>query len=99
MTNSINWLEAYFGIMRSGAWPVPLNFRFGIKELKYCADIVEAKVMVLGQEFTKKVAAARSQLPTIEHYILVCQNVPPDMEVFEHILSKASPKHPGVEIV
>ena len=28
MTNSINWLVAYFGIIRTGAWAVPLNFRF-----------------------------------------------------------------------
>ena len=31
MMNSINWLEAYFGIIRTGAWAVPLNFRFGVK--------------------------------------------------------------------
>jgi acyl-CoA synthetase (AMP-forming)/AMP-acid ligase II len=92
MMNSINWLEAYFGIMRTGAWPVPLNFRFGIKELKYCADIVEAKVMVLGQEFTEKVEGARSQLSTIEHYIFVGQNVPSDMEDFEDMISNASPE-------
>lgn len=28
MLNSIAWLEAYFGILRTGAWAIPLNFRF-----------------------------------------------------------------------
>src|SRR4030042_2034477 len=28
MQNSIDWLVAYFGIVRTGAWVVPLNFRF-----------------------------------------------------------------------
>src|SRR5208283_5787397 len=28
MNNSIDWLIAYFGIIRTGAWVVPLNFRF-----------------------------------------------------------------------
>ena len=28
MMNSIDWLIAYFGIVRTGAWAVPLNFRF-----------------------------------------------------------------------
>ena len=28
MMNSIDWLIAYFGIIRTGAWCVPLNFRF-----------------------------------------------------------------------
>ena len=78
---------------------MPLNFRFGVKDLKYCADIVQPKAIISGQEFSERVEAARSQLPTIEHYIFVGQNVPPDMEDFEHILSKASSKPPEVEIV
>ena len=28
MTNCIDWLPIYFGILRTGAWAVPLNFRF-----------------------------------------------------------------------
>lgn len=28
MMNSTSWLEAYFGILKTGAWAVPLNFRF-----------------------------------------------------------------------
>ena len=28
MLNSLNWLEAYLGILRAGAWAVPLNHRF-----------------------------------------------------------------------
>ncbi len=28
MHNSIDWLITYFGIVRTGAWVVPLNFRF-----------------------------------------------------------------------
>jgi acyl-CoA synthetase (AMP-forming)/AMP-acid ligase II len=26
--NSIRWLETYFAILKTGAWAVPLNFRF-----------------------------------------------------------------------
>ena len=98
MMNSIDWLEAYFGIMRAGACPVPLNFRFDSKDLKYCADIVEAKVMILGEEFTERVEAVRSELPTIEHYIFFGQNLPRGMEDFEDIVSKASAQAPEVEI-
>ena len=55
MRNSITWLEVYFGIIRTGAWAVPLNFRFTSKEIQYCADIAEAKAMILGEEFTERV--------------------------------------------
>ena len=35
MMNSIDWLAVYFGIIRAGAWAVPLNFRFSAKEIKF----------------------------------------------------------------
>jgi acyl-CoA synthetase (AMP-forming)/AMP-acid ligase II len=60
MMNSISWLEAYFGIIRTGAWAVPLNFRFTSQDFKYCADIAEAKIMILGEEFTERVESIRS---------------------------------------
>ncbi|MCJ7426720.1 MAG: AMP-binding protein [Dehalococcoidales bacterium] len=92
MLNSTNWLEAYFGIIRTGAWAVPLNFRFTSSDIKYCADIAEAKVMILGQEFAERVEAIRPQLPTIKDYIFVGENTPQDMESFEDIIDKASPQ-------
>jgi acyl-CoA synthetase (AMP-forming)/AMP-acid ligase II len=98
MMNSINWLEAYFGIIRTGAWAVPLNFRFSSRDIKYCADIAEAKVMILGEEFTERVRAIRSQLPTIKDYILVGQNLPEAMEDFEQVIEGASTQPVEVEL-
>jgi len=92
MMNSINWLEAYFGIIRTGAWAVPLNFRFTSKDIKYCADIAEAGVMIMGEEFQERVEAIRSQLPTIKNYIFVGQDSPSGMENFEDIVSQSSPE-------
>ena len=98
MMNSINWLEAYFGIIRTGAWAVPLNFRFASEDIKYCADIAEAKVMILSEEFTERVEAIRSQLPTIKDYIFVGKNLPEAMESFEDVISQASPEPLAVEL-
>jgi len=98
MMNSIDWLEAYFGIIRTGAWAVPLNFRFDGRDLKYCVDIVEAKVMILGEQFAERVEAAYAQLPTIEHYIFVGDGVPRGMERFEDMVIEASVIPPEVEM-
>ena len=98
MLNSINWLEAYFGIIRTGAWVVPLNFRFTSQDFKYCADIAEAKAMILGEEFTESVETIRSQLPTIKDYILVGQPLPKGMEDFEQVIGKSSPQPVEVEL-
>jgi acyl-CoA synthetase (AMP-forming)/AMP-acid ligase II len=92
MLNSINWLEAYFGIIRTGAWAVPLNFRFSADDFKYCADIAEAKAMILGEQFIDRVETVRSQLPTIKEYILVGQPLPKGMEDFEKVMEEASPQ-------
>jgi acyl-CoA synthetase (AMP-forming)/AMP-acid ligase II len=92
MLNSINWLEAYFGIIRTGAWAVPLNYRFTSDDIKYCGDIAEAKLMILGQEFAERVGAIRPQLLTIKDYILVGENAPADMESFEDVIEMASPQ-------
>jgi len=98
MMNSISWLEAYFGIIRTGAWAVPLNFRFTSRDLKYCADIAEAKVMILGEEFVDRVEAVRSQLSTIQLYILAGQNPSENMEGLEDVIRNSSPKMPEVEL-
>ena len=98
MMNSISWLEAYFGIIRTGAWAVPLNFRFTSQDFKHCADIAEAEVMILGEQFVERVEAVRSQLPAIKDYILVGQPTPKGMEDFEQVISQSSPQPVEVEL-
>jgi len=98
LTNSINWLEVFFGILRTGAWVVPLNYRFNSRDIKYCADIVEAKVMILGEEFTERIEAIRPQLTTVKDYIFVGQALPKDMEAYEDVIAKAPAKPLEVEI-
>jgi len=98
MFNSINWLEAYFGIIRTGAWAVPLNFRFSADDLKYCAGIAEAGVMVLGEQFVERVDSVRAELPAIRHYILSGQPRPDYMEDLEQVIGEASPRPVEVEL-
>ncbi len=98
MMNSINWLEAYFGIIRTGAWAVPLNFRFTSKEIKYCADIAGARAMVLGEEFSERVEAIRHQLPGVKDYIFAGQDMPEGMENFEEAIDKSSPCAPDIAL-
>ena len=95
MMNSINWLEAYFGIIRTGAWAVPLNFRFTSREIKYCTDIAEAKVMILGKEFMERVEPIRAQLSTITDYIFVGEEVPAGMVGLQEVIDKSSPQPPN----
>ncbi len=98
MMNSINWLESYFGILKAGAMAAPLNFRFISRQIKYCIDIAEPKIMILDHDFTERVEEIRSGLSTIKHYIFVGQNMPDGMEAYEDILSKVSAEPPDIQL-
>jgi acyl-CoA synthetase (AMP-forming)/AMP-acid ligase II len=62
MYNSLNILDLQWGIMRVGAWIAPLNFRFDSHEIKYCADVAEAKMMILEEAFIERVHEVRPHL-------------------------------------
>ena len=62
MMNGILWLPAYFGILRTGAWAVPLNFRFVAKTIARCTRTAEAKVFIFGEEFIDRVSEIRSEI-------------------------------------
>ena len=38
LMNSIEWLPMYFGILKTGAVAVPLNYRYDAQETKYCLE-------------------------------------------------------------
>ena len=71
MMNCLEWLPAYFGILKTGAWAVPLNFRFLANDIRYCAEIAEAKVMIFGPEFIDRIDQIKDDLTTIDDFIFV----------------------------
>jgi acyl-CoA synthetase (AMP-forming)/AMP-acid ligase II len=72
MTNCIEWLPIYFGILRTGSWAVPLNFRFLEKTILKCTETAEANVFIFGKEFIERVEAIKNSLDQlIKLYIFV----------------------------
>lgn len=64
MTNCLEWLPIYFGILSSGAWVVPLNFRFEAEKIRLCTDVAEARVFIFGEEFIERIEAVKVFLDT-----------------------------------
>lgn len=62
MTNCLEWLPIYFGILSTGAWAVPLNFRFESDKILVCTNTAEAKVFIFGEEFIEKIEAVIDEL-------------------------------------
>jgi acyl-CoA synthetase (AMP-forming)/AMP-acid ligase II len=98
MMNSIKWLEAYFGILKTGAMAAPLNFRFISRQIKYCVDIAEPKAMVLDQDFIERIEPIRKEMPTIKKYIFLGDKLPKGMEAFDDVMAKSSPVPPKIEL-
>jgi acyl-CoA synthetase (AMP-forming)/AMP-acid ligase II len=94
--NSINWLQAYFAVMATGAWAVPLNYRFTAENIGYCANIAKPVAFFLDEEYAEMIRAIRSDLTTVSNYI--CIGSFKRMESMEDLIERASPKYPGIEI-
>ena len=55
MMNCLEWLPVYFGILKTGALAVPLNFRYSSDEIEYCLKLAEADALIFGPEFIGRV--------------------------------------------
>lgn len=62
MSNSLEWLPVYFGVLYTGAWVVPLNFRFESDKIQLCTQTAEAKAFVFGNEFVERIEAVKTEL-------------------------------------
>jgi acyl-CoA synthetase (AMP-forming)/AMP-acid ligase II len=91
MYNAMDWLVAYFGIVRTGAWVVPLNFRFTRADIQYCTDVAEPDLVLFGEEFTDRINAVKEHT-RVKHYICVGGDIPAYAESFESMLEDASPR-------
>jgi acyl-CoA synthetase (AMP-forming)/AMP-acid ligase II len=98
MMNSIDWLIAYFGIVRTGAWAVPLNFRFTGNDIQYCCDVAEPRCMIFGEEFVERVTGIKDNLHTMEYYIFVGKEILGYAESIERLLERSSSNPPGIQI-
>ncbi len=98
MVNSIDWLIAYFGILRAGAMAAPLNFRFIARQIKYCIDIADPAAVVLDETFKERVLEILPGLSTVKSFIFRGSNPPEGMEDFRQVIDNASTEPLRVEI-
>ena len=52
LMNCLEWLPIYFGILKTGALAVPMNFRYSAEEIKYCMDLADVDVLVFGRSLS-----------------------------------------------
>ncbi len=101
MMNCIEWLPAYFGILRTGALAVPLNFRFVASTILRCVTLAEAKVLIFGPEFIDRITEIKDGLDShVETYIYVGPEStrPGYAQGYLDIIAQYDPVNPQIEI-
>ncbi|MBQ9992573.1 MAG: acyl--CoA ligase [Firmicutes bacterium] len=71
LMNCLEWLPIYFGILKTGALAVPLNFRYTSDEIKYCLDLAEVDVLVFGFEFIGRIEEIAEEIEVNRQLIYV----------------------------
>lgn len=98
MTNCLEWLPIYFGILKTGALAVPMNYRYLADEIAYCVDLAEADALVFGPEFVQRVEAIVERIPRLKFCIFVGPGTPAFAENYEGLTARASAVTPSVDI-
>ncbi|MDD4772268.1 MAG: class I adenylate-forming enzyme family protein, partial [Eubacteriales bacterium] len=66
LMNCLEWLPIYFGILKTGAVVVPLNYRYSSVEIKYCLDLSETDALVFGPEFIGRVETIINKIERVK---------------------------------
>lgn len=98
LMNCLEWLPIYFGVLRTGAVAVPLNFRYTAEEIKYCLDLSEADALIFGPEFIGRVETICDQIPNIELRFFVGEDCPSFAESYNDLTAVCSTKAPQIKL-
>ena len=93
MMNGLEWLPIYFGILKTGALAVPLNFRYSADEIEYCVNLAEADVLVFGPSFIGRVEEIADRISKGRLLIYVGEGCPGFADDYNSL--SANPGHPS----
>ncbi len=98
LMNCLEWLPIYFGILKTGALAVPMNFRYSSEEIKYCLDLSEADVLVFGPEFIGRVESVAEDISKGRILFYVGGDCPSFAEDYDKLASNCASVSPGISI-
>jgi long-chain acyl-CoA synthetase len=96
LTNSYQSVESFCGITCAGLVRVPLNMRNSAREHLFILTNSEARVVIVGEEFTKVIGSILPEAANLVRAICVSGTPLPPMLSYEDLISKASSKDPEV---
>ena len=98
LMNCIDWLPIYFGILKTGALAVPLNFRYTADEIEYCLKQSDSDALVFGPEFIGRVEEILDKVPKVKNTFYVGDECPSFADSYEKLITYCSSHAPSVYI-
>ncbi|MDR1580416.1 MAG: acyl--CoA ligase, partial [Synergistaceae bacterium] len=98
MRNALEWFPIYFGIMRSGALVVPLNFRNTTEETRQCLELTQPEAIFFGPEYSVQMAAVREEGTSVKTFVSTSPDCPDFAERYFDRVRGASGDPPNVPL-
>ena len=96
LMNCLEWLPIYFGILKTGALAVPLNYRYDAKEVYHCLKLADVDALVFGPEFIGRVEEVLPQLPRVKNVFYVGEDCPYFADSYDKLIRYCSSLAPGI---
>lgn len=98
LMNCIEWLPIYFGILKTGALAVPLNYRYTADEIKYCLNLSDAETIIFGAEFTGRIEEIYDRTPKVKMWLYAGGDCPTFAESYDRLVTYCSSKAPDIKL-
>ena len=98
LMNCLEWLPIYFGILKTGALAVPLNFRYTADEIKYCLDLAEVDILMFGPEFIGRVEEIAEDISRNRLLFYVGEGCPSFAEHYDSNVANSSSESPNIKL-
>jgi acyl-CoA synthetase (AMP-forming)/AMP-acid ligase II len=92
--NSMPYLECYYGVPSAGTALTMLNYRLHPKEWVWVLNDSESRVLVADRAYAEQILDLRSELPFLEHVVVVGDPLPGALS-YEDLLAAASSSLPS----
>jgi len=97
LMNCLEWLPVYFGILKTGALAVPMNYRYTADEIKYCAELADVNTLIFGEEFIDRVEEVYESIPALRTIFYVGENKPEFADSYNKLVTYCSSTAPAVD--
>ena len=98
LMNCLEWLPIYFGILKTGAIAVPLNFRYAPEEIEYCVYLADVDILVFGPEFIGRVEEIADRISKNRLLFYVGDNCPSFAEDYSSLTANCSSQTPQIPL-